>query len=380
MLFRVSYFYYRGKDEAMIKRSIGVVISLLLMWIMGCGGEKTEDLAFAKQEYEVGLYMKAQMRLEQLVGEQSENVEAQCLLAIVYSRLDKTQKLETTAGKLRELGKPAMDELVSMIKYELNMAEDVAKVLSIVGEPAVDILIPVLGDATERVREIAISVLTTIGAPAAVSLTKALESPDIITRAGAARALGDIGDTTAIEPLTKVLKDGNPHVRIAIAAALYKLGDKSHADVIIDGLDADLLSARRAAAAAMKNVVEEPPVEPLIKAAGDSDTQVHASATRALGKTKDARAVPVLIAALVAKDDAIRNIAADALTELNELAVMPLVKLLSSEQDEGTLYKVVQILGNIGDSRAVEALEKVYEEDTRPLVLNEAAKALNKIE
>ena len=380
MLFRTNYSYYRGKDEVMMRRFIGVVISLLLMWVMGCGGEKTEDLALAKQEFEASLYTKAQMRLEQLVGERSENVEAQCLLAIVYSRLDKTQRLETTAGKLRELGKPAMDELVSMMKYELNMAEDAAEVLSIVGEPAVDVLIPVLGDATERVREIAISVLTTIGTPAAVSLTQALESPDVLTRAGAARALGDIGDTTAAEPLTKGLGDGNPHVRIAVAAALYKLGDRSHADVVIDGLDADLLSARRAAAAAMQNVMEEPPVEPLIKAAGDSDTQVRASATRALGKTKDARAVPVLIAALVAKDDAIRNIAADALADLNELAVMPLVKLLSSEQNEGTLYKAVQILGNIGDSRAVEALEKVYEEDTRPLVRDEAAKSLNKIE
>ena len=380
MLFRVSYFYYRGKDEAMMRVSIGVVMSLLLMWVMGCDGEKTEDVALAKQEFEAGLYTKAQMRLEQLVGEQSENVEAQCLLAIVYSRLDKTQRLEATAEKLRELGKPAMDELVRMMKYELNMAEDVAKVLSIVGEKAVDTLIPILGDATQRIREIAVSVLTTIGAPAAVSLTEALESPDMLTRAGAARVLGDIGDTTAAEPLKKGLEDGNPHVRVAAAAALYKLGDKSHANIIIDGLGAGLLSARRAAAAAMQNTMEEPPVEPLIKAAGDSDTQVQASATRALGKTKDARAVPVLIAALVAKDDAIGNIAADSLTELNELAVMPLVKLLSSEQNEGILYKAVQILGNIGDSRAVEALDKIYAEDTRPLVRNEAAKALNKIE
>lgn len=364
----------------MMKRFMRVVVSLLLVWVMGCGGEKIDELALAKQEFEVGAYSKAEIRLEQFVAGQPQNVEAQCLLAVVYSRQDKTQKLESVAGKLRDLGKPSVNKLVSMMKYELNMTEDVAKVLPIVGEPAVDILIPVLGDATERVREIAISVLTTIGAPAAVSLTKALESPDVLTRAGAARVLGDIGDTTAIEPLTKGLEDGNLHVRIAIAAALYKLGDKSHADVIIDGLDADLLSARRAAAAAMQNVVEKPPVEPLIKAAEDSDAQVQLSATRALGKTKDARAVPVLIAALKAKDDAIRNIAADALAELGELAVMPLVKLLSSEQNEGTLYKAVQILGNIGDSRAVEALEKIYEEDTRPLVRGEAAKALNKIE
>ena len=59
---------------------------------------------------------------------------------------------------------------------------------------------------------------------------------------------------------------------------------------------------------------------------------------------------------------------------------MPLLELVDSEQDEGTLYKAIQVLGNIGDERAVKALEKVYEEDTRPLIKQEAAIALNKIE
>ena len=356
------------------------VVCLILLWGIGCGGEKTDELALAKGEFEAGVYSKAEIRLEQFVEKHPQNVEAQCLLAVVYDRQDKIQKLGAQAGKLRDLGKPAMDELVSMMKYELNMAEDAAEVLSIVGEPAVDTLIPVLGDATERVRKSAISILTGIGAPAAAPLTTALESPDVLIRVGAARILGDIGDAAAVEPLTKALDDGDPHVRIEVAAALCKLGDKSHADVIIGGLDADLLSVRRAAAAAIQNAVEEPPVEPLIKAAGDNDTQVQAAAIRTLGRTKDERAVPVVIEALTAKDDTIRNIAADALEELNELAVMPLVELMGSEQGEGTLYKAIRILSDIGDERAVEALGKVYAEDTRQLLRDEAAAALSKIE
>ncbi|MFC1712721.1 HEAT repeat domain-containing protein [Candidatus Poribacteria bacterium] len=363
-----------------MRRAISFLICLALLWGFGCGGKKTDEVALAKEEFEAGQYSKAQLTLEQFIAKQSQNVEAQCLLAVVYSRLDKTQELDTQAEKLRNLGKPAMDKLASMMKYELNMAEDTAKVLAAVGEPAVEALIPVLGDATERIREIAISVLTTIGAPAAAPMTKALESPDVSTRAGAARVLGDIGDTAAVEPLTKVLADGNIHVRIEAATALYKLGDKSHADVITDGLGADLLSARRAAAVAMQNAVEEPPVEPLIKAARDTDAQVRAAAISALGKTKDARAVPVLIEALKAEDDTIRSIAADVLPGLGELAVMPLVEFMGGEQDEGVLYKVIRILGDIGDERAVGALEKVYAEDARQLLKDEAAAALNKIE
>ena len=79
-------------------------------------------------------------------------------------------------------------------------------------------------------------------------------------------------------------------------------------------------------------------------------------------------------------EDELYREAADALRETGELAVMQLVELIGYEQDEGTLYKAVQALGDIGDERAVEALEKVYAEDTRPLVKQEAAIALNKIE
>jgi HEAT repeat protein len=363
-----------------MKKVASVVVSLSLMWIIGCGRDKTDDLALARQEFEAGSYSKAEIRLEQFVQKRPGNVEAQCLLAATYSRLGKTEKLETTAAKLRELGKPAMEKLVSIMKYELNMAQDMAEVLVVVGEPAVDALVSALGDATARVRESAISILTRIGAPAVQPLTEVLESPNVLDRAGAASALGNIGDVAAIGPLTEKLEDESPHVKIETAAALYKLGDKSHVDVITDGLSIDLLSARRSAAEAMQNVVEEPPVEPLLKAAGDSDIQVRAAAIRALGKAKDAQAVAPLIDALKSGVDTVRAAAADALKEAGELAVMPLVELIGHEQDEGTLYQAVQILGDIGDRRAVEALEKVYAEDTRPLVRQEAATALNKIE
>ncbi len=151
-------------------------------------------------------------------------------------------------------------------------------------------------------------------------------------------------------------------------------------DVITDGLGSDLLSTRRAAATAMQDVVEEPPAEPVLKAATDSDIQVRAAAIKALGKVDDEKVIVPLIEALRSQDDAVRGAAADALKEAGELAVMPLVDLISSEQNEGTLYKAIQVLGHIGDKRAVKALEKVYEEDKRALVKQEAAIALNKIE
>jgi len=68
------------------------------------------------------------------------------------------------------------------------------------------------------------------------------------------------------------------------------------------------------------------------------------------------------------------------LKETGESAVMPLVDLIKQEQDIATLQKAIQTLGDIGDKRAVDTLEKVYAESKQPLVKQEAAVALNKIE
>ena len=59
---------------------------------------------------------------------------------------------------------------------------------------------------------------------------------------------------------------------------------------------------------------------------------------------------------------------------------MPLLELIKQEQDIATLQKAIQTLGDIGDKRAVDILTKLYEESKQPLVKQEAAVALNKIE
>jgi HEAT repeat protein len=59
---------------------------------------------------------------------------------------------------------------------------------------------------------------------------------------------------------------------------------------------------------------------------------------------------------------------------------MPLIELVKQEQDIATLQKAIMTLGDIGDKRALGILEKIYAESKQPLVKQEAAIALNKIE
>ena len=364
----------------MLKKAIIIMMLLSLILVIGCDRGGVNNLAVAREELQERAYSKVEIRLERLVGKQPQNAEAQCLLAAAYNRQSKTQKLEATVGKIRELGKPAIEKTVDIMRHEQNLAEDMAKVLILVGEPATGALVPLLGDTTEYVRENAVQILTKIGAPATGRLKEALDSPDAVIKSGAARVLGNIGDKTAIQLLVKKLDDTNSLVRVESAIALYKLGDKSHVDAINKGLSADIVSAKRSAAIAIRDIVENPAADPLLKASKDNDVQVRSAVIRALGKVKDERAIIPLIEAIKAKDSDIRNAAADSLKEIGELATMPLVNLIKQEQDIATLQKAIQTLGDIGDKRAVDTLEKIYAESKQSLVKQEAAIALNKIE
>ncbi len=68
-------------------------------------------------------------------------------------------------------------------------------------------------------------------------LIKALGYPnDDKIRSGAARALGEIGDVSAVEPLITALKDGNWDVCLAAAEALLQIGDPFATEPVVDEL------------------------------------------------------------------------------------------------------------------------------------------------
>jgi HEAT repeat protein len=101
------------------------------------------------------------------------------------------------------------------------------------------------------------------------ALIEALKDEDSYVRASVARALGEIGDSRAVDALIEALKDEDSDVRENSIDALVKIAKK------------DL------------GVVDK-----LIKALRDEDSDVRASVAWALGEIRDARAVEALIEAL----------------------------------------------------------------------------------
>lgn len=190
-------------------------------------------------------------------------------------------------------------------------------------------------------------------------------------RMGAARALGEIGDSDAIEPLLRAL--AGEEVRVAAVHALDKVD--SNWKESLSGLCARLAYENAArvlgtdpnwkTSATVQNVVSQ-----LIIRIQDEDFEVRRASARALGEVGDERGVPYLIVALTDEAKDVRETAAGALRKTNPrwedspTATSAVPKLIDRLQHEGwgVAPAAATILGELGDLRAVEPLTMVLAE------------------
>ncbi len=205
-----------------------------------------------------------------------------------------------------------------------------------------------------------------------------MNSPSEKVRYNAARMLGEMGDMAAVEPLIDVLKnDKNGSVRLYAARALGELGDASATEPLIESLREDRnVDVRVRAARALGRLGGEEVVLPLVEALSDNNSQVCMTAADALVEIGNI-AVGPLIRSL--KHDKV-NVRCDATRALGELgdatAVEPLIEMLTDEWVNVRIY-AVQSLGKLGDANAVPSLIKVLENnDENDLVRAGAAAAL----
>ena len=178
----------------------------------------------------------------------------------------------------------------------------------------------------------------------------------IAVRENSAEALGIIGDKRAIQPLIGTLiEDSDEEVRWKAAAALGKLNDESAVDALIAALKDKSWAVRRNATIALGDIGDEKGYEPLLSSINDKDWHVRKYAAIALGKIGDERAIDPLVKALNDEDSDVRWKSILALGKIGTPAVKPLLNAF--ETDEWQVRgRVAEVLGNIGDERAVEPL------------------------
>lgn len=148
--------------------------------------------------------------------------------------------------------------------------------------------------------------LAEIGGQASNALIRALDSPNARVRRLVAKALGQIGDISAVNFLIKLLNDPDRGVRATAAIALGNYRHPMAAQIIMDAYPKATPSARTDMIFALANINDIIAVPFLVKQAGNPDPGVRAADMLALGKLGDARAIPALLNGLKDSDEITR--------------------------------------------------------------------------
>jgi HEAT repeat protein len=224
-----------------------------------------------------------------------------------------------------------------------------------------------LKDEVPALRQQAAEALGQSGNSRAVEpLIAALSDPEISVRGSAATALGAIKDPRALEPLQIAfktdVKNDNYELANIEAKALGSLGTPALQPLLADLNDKDLEGSAGLGLVTMG----APAVEPLIALFHSPDPYRRQRIADWLGEIKDPRAVDPLIAALNDSDADVRKYAALSLGQIKDSrAVAPLIALLNSPPprdpnlvggDSNVRNSAAFALGSIGSPEAVNFL------------------------
>jgi HEAT repeat protein len=224
--------------------------------------------------------------------------------------------------------------------------------------------------------------LVTIGEPAVLPLIEAFRKTgpdDWRTLSAAARALGEIGDPRAMEPMIAKMTELSDkgfvgttadRPQITLAQNVAALGPEAVSPLI------DMLKTPAAwdAAAALGILKDSRAIDALIVAL---DGPAAGPALRALGEIGDRRALEPVAAAAAHRDPLMRFTAVRALAKLkDQRALAPLARVARDKAAE-TRYEAVQGLRDLGSAEAIAVLTTLANDRReRPEVSSAARDAL----
>ncbi len=257
-------------------------------------------------------------------------------------------------------------------------------------------LIIALRTEDRRAHTLVVDDLVRMGSAAVEPLLSVLNDKHANVRAGAARALGKIGDTRALNalifrlrhdedpevrksavwalhmggaqaviPLIEGLRDPDEWVRFGAVIVLAKIGRPAVAP-LIHALQDRLPLVRANAAETLGRIGDPMAAEALATALKDKDAEVWQQAAVSLGRMRDARAVKALIRVVKSRDSGLRTKAIKALGNIRDIrALDPLIDVIYFEQDRWMRLFAIEALGRIDDIRALEVLVDAAYDDSR---------------
>lgn len=223
---------------------------------------------------------------------------------------------------------------------------------------AVETLLGLLADP--ELRQLAVDCLVKKGDTVSHLLLPLLEHGNDEVRAAAAEVAGRLRNQGMSEALRRALQfQGSVRVQRAAAEALGKLRDPASTSALVAALDSSYATVRCAAAEALGRIRDPSATEPLCRLLLDNKAEPLQVAATALGKIKDERAVQPLVRtleSLLGPGTSILftpRLIVEVLVKMGrgDAAVPPLLRVLHEKP-----LGAAEILGKIGDKRAVEPL------------------------
>jgi HEAT repeat protein len=225
-------------------------------------------------------------------------------------------------------------------------------------EDIVAILEPVLEQEDSMVRLAAAEALGTLGFPETVlALRRGLADQDSSVRAAAVKALGALSFPKILVALQGALQDNDRLVRMAAVQALGALASSEAIATLLEVLRHHDRQLRQAAAKTLARLNNSAGTEVLVSAVGDHLPMARSSAVYWLGLLRDPSAVPCILSAATDDDDLVRFQAVTALgrfTASDEILWSVLAALGDSEVAVRTA--AARSLGRLRDQRAIPAL------------------------
>ncbi len=230
--------------------------------------------------------------------------------------------------KYRDLVGPAMDSIAAL------------------GAPAVPFLVDKFTTKSARERWTVIWILQRIGKDAVPYLIESLNRPDGLVVQRVCWALGDIKDTSAVEPLIRIASHTRWQVRDQALGALGKIGDNRAEDVVMRGIDDVIPQVRKSAIVACGQLQITKAIRKLVHRLGDEFYGARFTAVQSLLKLDTADVLQAITDSINSANELLGNVACDVLGKLGtDKARELLAKIaLSSELPSRRAHAAVSLV------------------------------------
>ena len=273
----------------------------------------------------------------------------------------------------------------------------------------IDSLLPCLKSSDQAVCVAAIEVLSEINTPKLNEpLVALLRHSDHKLRVAAIEAAVRMQLQEAAQTMAGMLKDRNWDVRTAAAVGLGKMGNRLATESLVAAIKDSDADVRQAAITSLGQIRDPAAIRPLVAMLVDADSNVRHAAGSALPsidpkwqQTEGARQMaPELRAACDSSDPSIRFLAVTVLQKMGESSIPQIVSKtptamaeagykqrmmfsvfteLLGDADRDLRLAAVQVLGRLGDARALESLKPALA-DADESVRRAAAKSIERLQ